>query len=250
MKKLLFAPMLSLLSFGSHTDTISTGTSIICIVDKSTIWLGADSKQEYKHINHGYTENIIICKIYHQKNLFYAVSGMPWATINDVKYNIYDSVRDAIENSMNIKNALELSNQNITPTITEVFKQMINKYPEIFLSRLNNIVASLIICGSENGVPVYVAMDYKLTGSITNWRITTERILPVRNVIALGKRQLIISHINKLSKATSTVLNPQDSINKYIQMAINEYPKEVGLPINIIRFDNKGYKWVQSQTCN
>lgn len=253
MKKLIFAfAVLPLLSFGTKsTDIISTGTSIICIVDKSTIWLGADSKQEYKHINYGYTENLNICKLYHEKNMFFAVSGIPWATINNVRYNIYESIRQGIRNSSNIDDALQLSNKDINATATDVFKQMVNRYPKIFLSRLNNIIASFIICGSENGIPVYVAVDYKLTGDVNNWKITNEKISPVKNIIALGKRQLIVSYVNRTFKNNAAFFNPKDSINKYIKMAITAYPTEVGLPINIIKFDNKGYKWIQkSQPCN
>jgi hypothetical protein len=245
MKYCFFIITNILISFFSFSQ-IGSGTSILVIVTKDTIFIGADSKRKFTHLN-GTVQFVKEKKIWNVGETFLFMAGNTIVINEDAKdtvFNVYKIMQYFVSKHETIESCFKSFNDSAIKKfnwITKNSKQREEyiKYPELFdigLAKFVGKVPKVLICRyriDKNYVISYIK----------------EPDLPVVIPFPLLNG---MSHHLEARKYWDTEpknnLTNRDKLIKMILIEINKDSIDVGEPINTVAIYPDGHTWYQPYT--
>lgn len=233
-----FLAMLICLSLPAHS------TSIVILRSPDRIYIGADSRRMYR--DPAATFEGTVCKIVRAGQLYFMASGLTYA--NDEQ--VADLGADAGRNAHSIKAAVELLRRRMAqflPAALASEKQIEHEGAEAGRS----LVLETAFAGVENGSALVSVQLYRKSG--TDGRVKIESHVygsstPGRyDFIFLGKRRAID---DRLAGRFPEIRSDRDAfafITQMIELEISESPETTAGPIDILKLDGSGGRWLQQK---
>ena len=228
------------------------GTTVITIITKDSIWIAADSKRS----NRRNEPKNPFCKIAHQGNIFYTVSGpLVWMINpkNDTIFDCYGLLKRTLLQTQNVDTCFIKFNNVAIPLLNKTLASIKKDEGQTAFNKLDSLVFSITLTGFVNG-----NIQYK------SWYYTIENkqgITHVKTTVDDYPKAPFFVHLSGSTKSIEDKLTSQPNYFKtkkfktilldLISLEIKSNPEKVGLPINIIVLYKDGYKWLTSNNvCN
>jgi hypothetical protein len=231
-------------------NNILKGTTIITSVTQEFIIIAADSKQTWEGDNSDKKKEAPLrCKIRHIGNLFFAAEGHTKMIDPDIDF-------------LEIIEAMDLSNhetfiQKINFIIKELrtdvtrFLEVSTHINPIYLESLvNKHFLSISFSTFEHGSPkcIFVAFQLKKDEEGYSFEITAPENNSIPRYLIQGQKTAIEFFLAE-SEAHIQKLWDYDEINDLFNIQINSTPDTVGLPVDIVKINAQGHKWIQKKEC-
>jgi hypothetical protein len=251
----LYVSKLVLIVFSLILPERATASCIVAYYTPAEIILAADSKQTYIILEGGgeRTGTREHCKIIQINNVFFASSGL----VEDRKtgYNATSLAIRAYQKETSLSKRVAFFEELIKSELSAALLRNQENNPDAFKKKFekeDRVVAEFFFAGIEQGELKLFAIDFKLTptndGTI---RIISER----EECPGCGGEKMILvigqkSSINQFLAEKENLANQDgiDLVRKIVQFQIDQNSDSVGPPIDILRIDKMGAKWIQKKS--
>ena len=231
----------------SSMNIILKGTTIITSITNDKIIIAADSKQTWGGDSSQKDFKIPLkCKIRHIGNFFFAAEGHTTMITPHIDF------LELIE-EMDFKASLTFSEKidSIEFMLREpvkIFVENFQRYNDkAFKAILNKVLLSISFSCFENEKPVSEALFWEIKSTLTGWEIipTHAKSDLIPRYMIQGQKAAIDSYLTNPLLANE--IFDEKNIPKLIELQIKSTPLLVGLPIDIVVLNSKGYNWIQKK---
>lgn len=242
-----------------------------CIIVRKTseeIYVGADSKRTFTTFategNDSKETSQSVCKISYVGDTFFAISGFGGLTIeglidNSVPLPILaqhgqDSLRQIVIESLKSGGTLIQKAKNFKENSREPFIEILEiikqKNPAYYERRFVNTEAcSVVFFGMEKNITTLAVVSIEAVNSISEpasirYKLVNSNLYSVDTniTISLGEHKAITA---LKSDENFWKIGVVKAINELIKLQAEATPEKVGLPVDIIKIDKNGRKWIQ-----
>ncbi len=218
-------------------STITFATSIVVVRTPSEVVLGADSRGTF---DDGQTITYkTICKIYSHKGVFYAISGLTADPITGFDPTV--PISNEIDRTSAISTLIAAIERAIPIPLTREMEWQKRERPAMYQRHVvayNNMALTVVIAGTENGVPVFYVRAFKADGTIIR-----EDHPAGTYTLWMGKSKAIERFVARNSAYDFD--SATDGVRTLIQLEIDDTEPSVGPPIDIVRITKDSACWVQ-----
>lgn len=225
-------------------------TSIVILRSSERIYIGADSRRMYR--DPAATFNGTVCKIVPAGSFYFVASGLTYA--NDEQ--VADMGAAAGRSAPSVKGAAQLMRrrvQQFLPPALAAEKKIEHESLEHHSGEARrSLILETAFIGVRDGSALVLEDWYRREGNSGTARVKTEShtyssSTPGRyDFIFLGKRRAIDDHLAGVKYPE--IRGDADAvafISEMINLEIAEAPDSTAGPIDILRLDGSGVKWLQ-----
>ena len=237
----------------------SAQTSIVAIRTPSEMVIATDSKLNTITIKNGQATLDVsrMCKIFESGGFYFAAAGYPSSDVDilGVKYNLYVIARAALNSNKPVLDRV-IDFERRIPLLLGRDLTLIRRDRPAFYDAIvsEGSAVEVIFFGVEKGVPIIYHVQCKPVvkpdGTV---EIITERkgcadgcTDPIFTVF-LGRRRAIDEILRRYPKIWDS-LSLVDAARFLVTAEVVDSPAEVGLPIDIVRFDKSGARWIERKS--
>jgi hypothetical protein len=224
-------------------------TSIAVIRMPWVVVMGADSKStvEGSTISTG-----TACKIHQADDLFFAVAGL--TSDPGRGFNAPAIVREAMRNESTMADKVEAAEQAIIERLNKELNRLQAEDPSMYAKKVRaeeGKVLSLAFVGFQKDESFALVRQFQAIESHPVSVHVSRQSCPgdcpdgVR-MFFLGRYKAIERYMSRRSKDTPR-LSLEEAVNHFIELEIGENPREVGGPVDILRIDKDGPRWIQKK---
>lgn len=232
------------------------GTSIVAIWTPGEVVVGADSKQITFDVRTKTQTIQSVCKIIRLNNLFYAYSGGV-TEHSQTGFNIQRIAEEAFRPNLNILAKAQRFESMVEDPLIRALEVVRKDDPAYFeKERLKGEVVQMLIVGLENGKPVLSVRGFKIVSlpSASVQLQTSRRDCPSVECSGEGTYILMGHHeaIDRMLRARpfNTIWSHGliSAVSFLVSIEIFEKSDVVGSPIDILRIDKDGARWIQGKS--
>jgi hypothetical protein len=232
----------SLISFLFVAIPSARATSIVILRTVNRVYVGADSRRSYRESAETYTGSV--CKIVPAGRLLFVASGLTYANDQQVA-----SVGVKIGRmSPTVRYAIE----EFRRRMREFLPQAIAAEARVDHNRVRKgLILEAAFIGMDNNLASVSVEWYRRNGDSTKPRITTDRhtyssaTTGRYDFILLGKRRAIDRYLRGRSWPIRSDADAIRLITRLINLEISESPESTAPPIDILKLDRTGSRWLQ-----
>ncbi|MGI8958915.1 MAG: hypothetical protein ACR2IV_03960 [Bryobacteraceae bacterium] len=228
---------------------VARATSIVILRTANRVYIGADSRRSYRETAETYTGSV--CKIIPAGRLLFVASGLTYANDQQVASmaakigRINPSVRYALE--------------EFRRRMQQFLPQAIATEARVDRSRgtRKGLILEAAFIGMEKNLASVSVEWYRSNGNSTNPHMTIDRRtyssarVGRYEFIFLGKRRAIDQYLRGRSWSIRSDADAISLITRLINLEIAESPETTALPIDILKLDRAGSRWLQRKaSCN
>jgi hypothetical protein len=223
-------------------------TSIIAVRTPQVVYLGADSKT----ITEGQpATDRKTCKIHQAGDLFFAVAG--FAGDQRRGFNVPEIVARAARNGFTAGDRVRRSEEAVVEQLTGELVRLRKEAPALYekvVKGEGGTILALAFAGYEEGATFVIISQFATRNenppSVFVKRDSCPENCPFGvKTFFLGSYQAIARYIG--GKAGEGDMEPIEAIRYLIELEIRENPQSVGGPVDILRIDRQGPKWIQKK---
>jgi|GEM_PF-757374 len=214
---------------------VTFGTSIVVVRTPSEVVLGADSRATFddgKIVTYK-----AVCKIYQSKGIFYAIAGL---TVNPITgFDPAIAISNEIDRTSAISMLVPAVERAMAIRLTRELEWQKRERPAMYQRYVvenDNMALSVVIAGTENGLPVFYARAFKADGTILR-----EDHPAGTFTVWIGKAKAIERFVARNRNYDS----PTEAVRTLIQLEVDDSEPSVGPPIDIVRITKDGACWIQ-----
>lgn len=224
-------------------------TSIIMIRTQNDIVVGADSKgtNEYDEL-----KKRLFCKIIQVGDIMFAASGL--VEDKETGYSVNRVVAESANKGGTVDEIADRINTALVKPLNDALIHFKKISPEVYKKQIDGqkgITFQLLLFRFENGIPVVYKKNFGKPNLVHNTipaigtivRCPGKECKGNRTLIALGSNSAIKDYLKK-NLLPPTVDNGF-LIKKLIMIQMKKTPQDVGLPIDLVRYDKMGIHWIQ-----
>jgi len=230
-------------------STAFADTSIVVIRMPWVVVMGADSKTT---VEGSETSAGTACKIYQAGDLFFAVAGLT----NDPGrgFNAPAMIGRAIRNESTMEAKVKAAEEAIIEGLIKELNRLQAEDPTIYERRVRaegGKVLSLAFVGFQNNESFALVRQFQAVESHpVSVRVSREscpgNCSDGVRMFFLGQYRAVERYMSKRSQDTRQ-LSLEEAVNHFIELEIRENPQEVGGPVDILRIDKDGPRWIQKK---
>jgi len=223
-------------------------TSIIVLRTPSVVYLGADSKT----ITEGQpVTDRKVCKIYQAHELFFAVAGI--ASDRRRGFNVPEIVARAVLNGFTIGEMVKLSEEAIVEQLISELVRLREEDSATYQRMVKTdggTILALAFAGYEEGATFVIISQFGAMDdhppSVSVKRDSCPGNCPFGvKTFFLGSYKAIARYI--AGKTGEGDMEPIEAIRYLMELEMESNPQEVGGPVDILRIDKQGPKWIQKK---
>lgn len=217
-------------------------TSIVILRSAKRVYIGADSRRMYR--DPAATFNGTVCKIAAAGEYLFVASGLTYANDEQVSDIGVEAGRDA----HSMKAAAQLVSRRMQQFLPQALAA--EKQIEHASAERPSLVLETAFAGVERGTPQVMVAWYRRTGDgrVSVESHTYSSALPGRyDFIFLGKRRAIDDRLKGQYPAIRSDQDAAAFISQMIELEISESPETTAGPIDIVKVDGSGSRWIQEK---
>ncbi len=257
---ILFVLVFPILTVGqSKTDLVlKHGTTILTLVSPDSIWIAADSKISETTGNNTRTENSSSSKkIYKTNNTVYGFAAIITASTKSGE-SFFES-RPIMECILKKRKSTLISFEQYKDSIILRLNQLLdtlilNRYTDLIDKYTKEPIHTFIMTSFENGKPYYFSQSYiiaKVNGDFKIQEMKGDIYDYGTTFFIVGNKEIIKIFLSKNQNHFDGLKKVKDKLVCLISLEAQKNPTDVGMPVNAIILNKKGYKWsLNNKTCN
>jgi len=244
-----FQSVIALLGFQiALCSSAPANTSIIVVRTPSVVYLGADSKMIME--GQPLTDRKV-CKIYRADELFFAVAG--FAGDRSRGFNVPEIVARAVMNGSTNREMVKQSEEAIVEQLTVELVRLQEEdsaaYQRVVKTE-DGMILALAFAGYEEGATFVIISQFGARDdhppSVSVKRDSCPGNCPFGvKTFFLGSYKAIARYIS--GKTGEGEMEPIEAIRYLIGLEIKNNPQKVDGPVDILRIDKQGPKWIQKK---
>lgn len=226
------------------TISIARATSIVILRSPDRVYIGADSRREYRDANGFYSASV--CKIVPAGPLFFVASGLTYANNQQVA----DIGVDAARTGDSVLSAIEFFRRRMQEFLPRALAAE-GELQQSFNQSREGLVLESGFIGIQNGLATVSIEWYRRSGTAALPRVTTDRrtyssTVPGRyDFIFLGKRRAIDRYAGGRSIPVRSDSDAIALITRLINLEAADSPDTTAPPVDIVELDSFGPHWLQ-----
>ncbi|MFH0845770.1 MAG: hypothetical protein V1930_09845 [Pseudomonadota bacterium] len=246
------AGLLRLILFGSLIWAMWAGpvfaqTTLVAIRTPQEIWIGADSKV-----------NLLLpkavsrsgCKIRQVGNFFIGYAGL--AEYTKTNYDLVTLVNEACMKGGTLEDKVRAFDGVIVNPLSHALKYIKRTHSRYYRQKIHGKAAvQIVFAAVEEGVPIIHVRYLNVSdrGGDSPSIALYKRSCPGEDcpngefVAYLGHNEAIVRFVEK--EKNFWTIGYAEGIRELIDLEIQAEPDYVGAPIDILRLDGKGHRWIQ-----
>ena len=228
-------------------------TSIVAYWSPMEIVIAADSKRTRVFLKNGkeIVDKSDTCKIYQVKKVYLAGSGL--VEDQQVGYNSKLLAVQAFSKGNDLLKEVIIFEELIKAQIPAAVNRHKQNNPESFKRKFeidDRVIAQFIFAGQEKGELKLFGIDFMLAKTTDGTiKIISERTEcpgcgSEKKILIAGRKESILQYLARNRLQTQ---DPIEIVRTFIQIEIAGDSDNVGPPIDIIRIDKSGSKWIQKK---
>jgi hypothetical protein len=227
-------------------------TSIVVIRMPWVVVVGADSKTT---VEGSAASTGTACKIYQAEDLFFAVAGLTNDAGRD--FNAPAIIREAIRSESTLAGRVQAAEEAMIARVSRELNRLRAENPSVYARRVKaegGKVLTLAFIGFQDGKSFALVRQFQADESNPVAVRVSRESCPgdcpdgVR-MFFLGRHKAIERYLSQRSKDDPR-LSLEEAVKHFIELEIGENPQEVGGPVDILRVDKDGARWIQKKdTC-
>lgn len=224
-------------------------TCIVVIRMPWVVVMGADSKTT---VEGSTTSTRTACKIHQADDLFFAVAGL--TSDPGRGFNAPAIIGEAMRNESNMADKVEAAEEAIIERLNKELNRLQAEDPSMYARKVRaegGNVLSLAFVGFQKDESFALVRQFQAVESKAVSVRVSRQSCPgdcpdgVR-MFFLGRYSAIERYMSNRSKDTPR-LRLEEAVNHFIELEIGENPQDVGGPVDILRIDRDGARWIQKK---
>ena len=222
-------------------------TSIVAIKTPTQVVLGADSKVKY-FTPDGPGPDARECKIVQEGSVFFGVAFV--ASNTKTGFDAEDIAARAIRRARTIEEIVTEFQTMVTGPLRRALKALPQYYWRDEVK--DKAQFQIVFAAMERGFPVLCGIDIRAAGDSFNLIPQTiglcrpiERTNGPSGVLSFGLHNAIDAYLP--THQGSILRDPAAGVRTLIQLEVDEDKDHVGPPINILRLNKQGAKWLNNE---
>ncbi len=226
---------------------IGKATSIVILRSPDRIYIGADSRREYRDATGFYSGSV--CKIVPSGHLFFVASGLTYANNEQVA----DIGAAAGRAGNSVLSAIEIFRSRMQEFLPRALAAE-GQIRQSFSESRNALVLESAFIGIQDHLATVSVEWYRRSGTAANPQVTTDRrtyssAAPGRyDFIFLGKRNAIDRYLGGRTPLVRGEDGAVALITRLIEVEAAESAETTALPIDILELDGFGSHWLQRKS--
>lgn len=230
----------------SNNFITGSGTAIVALITKDTIWIAADSKHTIRYEKAKDTF-ISINKIHNKDEVFFAFAGN--VALDNDKYNIHLDVYKIMDSVLLLGLDFKKSIDTFTSIITSLYNNVMKKYytQEHFEIIEKGFGITLFIATINEYGPLYSKIDYLIKRDKDNKRVLIPDSI-IQNtkskLTLMGHYQKIVEKLSRPPDASDTLGSNNVSLwlTELIRLETsNAINSPVGMPVSVVVLYKNGH---------
>ena len=225
-------------------------TSIIAVRVKGQVIIGADSKR--LHADDGVPFDEPVCKIGKAEGFFFAVGGV--ATDSETGFIPASVIITASKMQGTIEQKVDKIEDMIKEPLIRVLDRFRQEHPLGYGQRFGTGSAlQIIFFGVENGYTFVLVSDFIPTPSLSApVQLNIKRYNCPGVACPTGEQIFIGGYYDAIKRFLTEKPdywreNTVEAVRRLIELEIEDVPDNVGPPIDILRVDMNGGRWIQKK---
>jgi hypothetical protein len=226
-------------------------TTIVAVRTPDAVVIAADSEGTFKGGNKTQTRKDVR-KIFEEDGILYAISGI--AHDPGRGFDAAATVSASLHRSESLQSAAINLERTLYASLEHLLSRFQNEDFALFQAMTRKIsegepeITSILLASFQNGEPTAIAISFSGTVSggkivLQPKRIACPDMCPNGNyTFFLGKHKAIDNYVAKMGKHFA--MSPEDATRFMVQLEIDAKTPGVGPPIEVVRMDRHGIKWL------
>jgi hypothetical protein len=246
--KILLIPILLIVTLFLFRPS-ALATTIILIRTQNEIVVGADSKGTNEYDKQ---KNKLFCKINQVGDLMFAASG--FVEDKDTGFSVNKIVAEAANKGGTINEIATRIDTALVQPLNDAILHFKKISPDVYKKQIKNhngVTFQLILFRFEKEIPVVYKKNFGEPNLVSNTIPAIGEVIRCpgkdcqgnRTLMALGSNAVIKDYLKQTP--LSSTIEIGSLIQNLIMLQIKKTPHEVGLPIDIVRYDKTGIHWIQ-----
>jgi hypothetical protein len=226
-------------------------TTIVAIRTPETLAIAADTAGTFKGGGKPNNERPV-SKIFQNGSTLFAVAGL--SKDSSRGYDPAKIIDDCLKNSQSVKSAVTNVERILSKALSEMLSRLQIDEPTLFRDATEGDTAgtTILLAAFENGQPVAIGVRFvgKLDGAGKIIIVITRFACPGdcpdgEYTFFLGQRKAIERYVAKHGK--DFAMSPEEGARFMVQLEIDAKTPGVGPPIDIVRLNKNGIRWISEQ---
>lgn len=224
----------------------SFATSIVVLITRDYIVLGADSKRLILNDQSDVTARQSVCKIRKAGNYCYALAG--FVASRSTGFSADSLVQAHLQTTTDYNKAIAAIKRAIKKALRRELQYQKDNQPASFSKKaIKEPVLEIVVLRMENNVPAVQIIGFELTDAetitVTDYTASCPGDCPTQpvQVYFLGE----YNGMEKYLDQNRALTDPVALVEQLITVQSKTTPSSVGGPVNVIKFSAAGVEWLK-----